>query len=300
MKIGQILCNAGVKFTLSGSNVIAGFSLPSDLWSVKADKGQLSQVIGNLTINAIQAMPEGGKLTIEAENTTDIDSSLSANVSGTFVKFSVRDEGVGILAKHLEKIFDPYFTTKQAGRGLGLASVHSIVAKHNGHIFSDSELGIGTTFTIYLPAETSTQQTINADSSSTTEKSTRKSGRILIMDDDEAIRTLSVEILEPLGYTVDTVADGDEAVELYVNAMKSGNPFDVAILDLTIPGAKGGQATKTELLTIDPQAKLIVTSGYSTDSIMAKYHEFGFKGRLAKPYRMRELKNEISRVMEKE
>ena len=287
-----------IAFNLSGSNVKTALSLPDNLWQIKADKGQLSQVIANLAINAKQAMPEGGTLHIDAENIEELKEGTASHLSGVFVKLCMRDEGSGIAGKHLEKIFDPYFSTKQTGSGLGLATVHSIIAKHKGHISVDSKLGIGSTFTIYLPAEKSALRPTTTTYPDMTEKLTHPSRHLLIMDDEESIRDLSAEMLGVYGYTVDSAVDGKEAIEKYISAAKTGYSFDIVIMDLTIPGGMGGKETIKKLLTIDPKAKVIVSSGYSTDPIIANYSDYGFRGRLVKPFKIEDLENELSRVME--
>jgi len=287
-----------IKLSLSGSNVKATLNLPENLWQVKADKGQLSQVITNLVINADQAMPEGGTLTFKAENIKDVDNNLSYLFSENVVKLEIIDEGSGISAEHQKQIFDPYFSTKMAGSGLGLATVHSIINKHNGHISVASELGIGTTFTIYLPSDISVHQTTDATTSDIPEKTNSRTGHILLMDDDEMILDLSTEMIKTFGYTADTSADGKEAIEKFISAKKCGKPFDVVIMDLTIPGGMGGQEALHKLLTIDPEAKVIVSSGYSTDPVIANYKDFGFKGRLVKPFPMVDLQKELSRLLE--
>ncbi len=293
INIEQIIEDS-IKFSLSGSNVKTIINLADDLWHVKADKGQLSQVITNLVINANQAMPDGGLLTIEAENIVDCAFCLTSSLAGECVKLTIRDEGTGITQAHLENIFDPYFTTKQTGSGLGLATVHSIIHKHNGHIRVDSELGVGSTFTILLHADSSTHQVADTTSSNMTEKPDSISGHILVMDDDEMILNLSTEIIKTFGYTVDTAIDGKEAIDKYISAKKSGKAFDVVIMDLTIPGGMGGKEAVKELLNIDPNAKTIVSSGYSTDPVMANYREYGFKGRLVKPFQIDDLQKELS------
>lgn len=297
LEITQVIQDS-VEFTLSGSNVRTVLNLPENLWQVKADKGQVSQVIANLVINADQAMPNGGTLIIKAENLKDIDNGHLPYISGDFVKLSIRDHGPGISEELKGKIFDPYITTKASGSGLGLTVVHSIISKHNGHINVDSQLGFGATFVIYLPADRSPQSTNDEPSSSVSEKSPSKLKHILVMDDDEMILDLSTHMLESFGYTSETAMDGEKAVEKYVSARQSGNPFDVAIVDLTIPGGIGGREVVEKLLTIDPDAKIIVSSGYSTDPVMANYSTHGFKGRIVKPFRMADLKNELSRVLE--
>jgi len=269
-------------------------NLPDELWQVKADKGQLSQVITNLVINAKHAMRDGGVLTIKTENIVECDCCIAKNLKGECIRLTIRDEGTGIPQEHLEKIFDPYFTTKQTGSGLGLATVHSIINKHNGQISVDSELGVGTTFTIYLPTDKSKSQAIETEISDETEQSDTMSAHILIMDDDDMILDLTSEMIESFGYTVDTAVDGKEAIEKYISAQQSGKSFDIVIMDLTIPAGMGGKKAIQELLTFDPEAKVIVSSGYSTDSAMANHSDYGFKGRLIKPFQMDELQKELS------
>jgi len=294
--IAQVIRDS-TEFSLSGSNIKTVQNLPDNLWQGKVDKGQVSQVIGNLAINAKQAMPDGGILTIDAVNVKDIRDNAVRHLSGDYIKISIRDEGVGISDKHLEKVFDPYFTTKQTGSGLGLTSVHSIVTKHNGHISIDSELGVGTTITLYFPAETSPDKTTDTVPLSAVGKSESSLGHILIMDDDVMVRDLSVDMLMSCGFSVDTAEEGEEALEKYISAAKSDNPFDIVIMDLTIPGGMGGKEAISELLAIDPKAKVVVSSGYSTDPIMANYGDYGFKGRLAKPFRMGDMEQVLFRVM---
>jgi PAS domain S-box-containing protein len=287
-----------IKFSLSGSNVRTILNIPKNLWQVKADKGQLSQVITNLVINADHAMPEGGTLTLEAENIKDVDENLNYLFSEKVVKLKIIDEGSGISAENQKQIFDPYFTTKMTGSGLGLATAHSIISKHNGHISVASEPGVGTTFTIYLPADLSEHRTTGTSTSDISDKSGTRGGHILLMDDEEMILDLSTEMIKSFGYTVDTSSDGKEAIEKYISAKKCGKPFDVVIMDLTIPGGMGGKETMHKLLAIDPEAIVIVSSGYSTDPVIANYSDYGFKSRLVKPFQMVDLKKELSRLLD--
>jgi PAS domain S-box-containing protein len=288
----QEIIKKSIRFNLSGSNIKASLNLPDDLWQIKADKGQISQVIANLTINARQAMPEKGNLYIEAENTGN-----PKNISGNFVKITIKDEGGGIPENIIDKIFDPYFSTKQAGSGLGLATVHSIITKHKGQIHVSSEAGTGTTFTIFIPAEKDSQKIIESKPGHEEKKTIKKSLNILLMDDDKVIMDVMKIALNMSGHQVDFAADGNEAVKKYKAAMDYGIPYDVVITDLTIPGAMGGKETVKELLRIDPKANVIVSSGYSTDPVMADYTEYGFKGRLIKPYKNQAMKEEIMRVL---
>jgi len=293
--LAQVL-EATVNFNLSGSNVRAVFSLPDDLWQVKADRGQISQVIANLTINARQAMPGGGNLYFEAENVRDPKDDATRNLSGSYVSLTIRDEGVGISSKHIDKVFDPYFSTKQTGSGLGLATVHSIIAKHQGHVSVHSTPEVGTTFRIYLPAyETgdTSRKIANAESDARLDTPT---GHILVVDDEEMVRDTARAMLEESGYHVDSATEGREAIEKYVAEKEHGTPFDIVIMDLTIPGGMGGREAVAELLKIDPEARVVVASGYSTDPVLAEYEEYGFVGRLVKPFQMEDLARELSRI----
>jgi CheY-like chemotaxis protein len=284
-------------FDLSGSNVMPVFKRADNLWLTKADKGQIQQVFSNLIINADQAMPDGGHLYITLEN-ADISKNEVPNLNpGKYVKATIRDEGTGIDQKHLDRIFDPYFSTKQSGSGLGLATVYSIVSKHGGYISVDSELGKGTTFTLYILASES-QQLPEMKVSEAESSIPGQTARILVMDDEEIIRKVLKELLKQCGCTVDSAVDGKEMIEKYISAEKNGYPFDVVIMDLTIPGGMGGKEAIRKLLAIDPKAKVVVSSGYSTDPIIANYSEYGFIGRLVKPFIIKDLKKVLTRIME--
>jgi len=286
-----------IEFSLSGSSVKTILTLPKNLWMLNADKGQLSQVITNLLINAVHAMPKDGTLSVEAINIENFTHNLVPHLCGEFVCLQISDNGVGISEEHKKYIFDPYFTTKQSGSGLGLATAHSIIEKHNGFISVESELGKGTTFSIYLPASSDVQITNNVWFNET-KNLTKSSGNVLLMDDEEMILDISVEMLIALGYSVETAIDGKNALEKYIDADKCGKPFDVVIMDLTIPGGKGGEEVITELLDINPLVKAIVSSGYSTGKIMSNHTEYGFKGRLVKPFRMKTLEDELCKILD--
>jgi len=280
-------------FVLRGSNVRCRFSLPEDLWAVDADPGQMSQVIQNLVINADQAMPGGGIIQIKAENVQmSAEHSLPLE-PGKYVRLSVTDEGIGISEEHLERMFEPYFTTKQKGSGLGLATAYSIIRKHDGHLAVESELGVGTTFYIYLPA--SAREAPREDA--VTENPLSGTGRILVMDDEEMIRQVVARILVGFGYEVEFACNGAEAIDLYEQAREDGEPFDAVIMDLTIPGGMGGKEAIQELLKIDPYAKVIVSSGYSTDPVMAEFKKHGFSGVVAKPYEVKQLGQTLRRIV---
>ena len=277
------------RFSLRGSNVKLQLDIPENLWAVDADKGQLSQVISNLVINAKQAMPEGGVVTISAENLE--------TAAGKSVKILLRDQGIGISPQDLDKIFDPYFSTKQRGSGLGLASCYSIITKHNGKIEVSSELNRGTTFTIILPATTEDKKPRVDDPETEPVGENNIVARILVLDDEEMLQQMSGTMLEEMGHQVGYASHGGEAVDKYRAAQEQGAGYDVVICDLTIPGGMGGQAAAQEILRSDPQAKLIVSSGYATDSVMANYAEYGFCGRVAKPYLFEELQKVIQQVL---
>ncbi len=287
------LLKEAATFLLRGSNVKPQFDFSENLWLAEADEGQLSQVINNLVINAKQAMPNGGILHIRAYNYYhDGHSDLPLN-QGQYVCFSVKDSGIGIDEKYLEKIFDPYFTTKKTGSGLGLAVTFSIIKKHKGHITVQSRLGEGTTFSVYLPALSD----VKMDERQEEEKIEKIQGRVLLMDDEEIIRDVGSEMLRSLGLEVITAKDGEEAIQIYRKGMQTQKRFDIVVLDLTVPGGKGGKETLMELKQIDPQIKAIVSSGYSNDPILAEFDKHGFKGYVSKPYRIEEMANSIRKVM---
>jgi PAS domain S-box-containing protein len=283
-------------FTLHGSNVKCIYDFPPDLWKVEVDKGQISQVIDNLVINAKQAMPEGGKIYIKAENFILKEKSSLHLPKGKYIKITVEDEGMGIPEKHLPRIFDPYFTTKQKGSGLGLATVYSVIRKHGGIITVESEVGKGTGFFICLPVMEE-KKNKGAEEKGKIEPDLLGKGKILIMDDEETVLNTVAGILKRLGYTVVLTKNGYDAIEKYREALDSGKPFDVVILDLTVPGGMGGKEVMEKLLQIDTNIKAIVSSGYSTDPIMAHYEEYGFSAVVAKPYDVYELDNALKKVL---
>jgi PAS domain S-box-containing protein len=274
-------------FVLRGSNVRCEFSLPEDLWGVEVDGGQMSQVINNLIINADQAMPDGGIIAIRAENATLGPVDNLSLPEGRYVHILIRDQGIGIPGEILPNIFDPYFTTKKKGSGLGLASVYSIIMKHDGYVGVESIPGSETTFHIYLPAS----EKVPAGELALPEQRElgRGKGRILVVDDEKVVRQTAREILGHLGYMVDVCDDGAAALNLYREARESGKPYAVVFMDLTIPGGLGGKITMKKLLEIDPDAKGVVMSGYSNDPILAHYREYGFCGVVTKPFKVDEI-----------
>ncbi len=290
--IGKLISES-TKFALSGSNVDCRLFLPEELHPAEIDEGQISQVLYNIIINAVQAMPEGGSIGVKAENVTIKTERNGHHIplpEGEYVKISIADEGPGIPEKNLLKIFDPFFSTKPEGSGLGLASAYSIIKKHDGYIQAESERGKGAVFTFYLPASL---QTVQLD----TEKDEiiPGTGRILVMDDEEEIREVMGEMLSFLGYETHFAKSGEEALQIFREAKKEGPPFDLVVMDLTIPGGMGGKETIKRMLQEDPELRAIVSSGYSNDPVMADYEEYGFKGVIRKPYTI----NNFSRVIYK-
>ncbi len=286
------LVKESADFVLPGSKVFCEYSFAKDLWQVEADSGQISQVIQNIIINADHAMPEGGKINIDCANVEDpVAESLLSVQEGSFVRISIHDSGVGIPREIIDKIFDPYFSTKQHGSGLGLAICHSIVNKHDGYLTVDSVPGKGTTFTLYLPALLSGVSKVEEKP-----KIFRavKSARIMVMDDEEMLLDLAKSQLEALGHEALLVLDGDQAINRYQDLQDRGTPVDLVIMDLTIPGGMGGREAAEKLLKIDPNAKIIVASGYSNDPIMANYKEYGFLAAVAKPFDLKALNEAIS------
>jgi len=283
------------EFALSGSNVVCEFSILDDLWPVDADQGQISQVIENLIINANQAMPEGGTIQVRAENVTVGTGNILPLVKGQYVKVSVTDHGLGIPKEHLLKLFDPYFTTKQEGSGLGLATAYSIIKKHGGYITADSELGVGTTVNFYLPAS---EKPVPAKEGEE-ERLPVGEGKVLVMDDEDSVREVAGDMLAQMGYEVAFAKDGAEAIELYKKANETARPFDAVIMDLTVPGGMGGKEALQALVAIDPEVKAIVSSGYSKDPVMAEFRKHGFKGVVAKPYRIQELGRALDDVLKR-
>ena len=280
-------------FALSGSNVRAECGIPADLWRVDVDEGQFAQVIQNLVINAAQAMPSGGRIRILAANTELGRGERATLNKGRYVKISVADQGHGIPEAHLPKIFDPFFTTKERGRGLGLATSFSIVKRHGGQIHVDSEVGVGTTAHVYLPA---TKGKLSVEPRAE-DRAIQREGKILLIDDEEIVRVSARRTLERFGYEVEVATDGTNGIQLYEAAMHGGRPFDVVILDLTIPGGMGGKEAMGRLTEIDPGAKVIVSSGYSDDPAMSRHREYGFSGVLTKPYVAEDLAEAIHQVL---
>jgi signal transduction histidine kinase/CheY-like chemotaxis protein len=288
------LIREAASFVLRGSTVRGVVDLAADLWCLEADGGQLSQSLHNLLINAAQSMPNGGEATVRGENEPLAANNPHRLPPGDYLRITVRDHGCGIPPENIARIFDPYFTTKSHGSGLGLASVYSIVKRHGGTIGVTSSMGAGSCFEIYLPASPGKRPEVAAAKEFADQ---RGGGRILIMDDEDFIREIAAEILQYKGYEVESCADGREAVELYRRARKSNSPYASVILDLTIPGGMGGKECAALILEIDPDAVLIVSSGYSNDPIIANYQSYGFSGAISKPFDADTLARELERLI---
>jgi two-component system, cell cycle sensor histidine kinase and response regulator CckA len=291
----EVLIRETTDLSLHGANTKAALYFGEDLHSVEIDAGQIGQVIQNLVMNADQAMPNGGILKISAENTEIAVGDALPLASGRYVKVTVKDQGVGIPESVLSQVFDPYFTTKESGHGLGLSITHSIIERHGGHITVSSQQDVGTTFEFYLPASDISV------AAATDEPETRiavGTGRVLLMDDEKTIHQVVGRTLEVLGYEVSSAYDGEEALQIYKRALESDEPFDVVIMDLTIPGGMGGEEAVGKLLEIDSKARAIVSSGYANDPVMANFADCGFVGRVAKPVDIEELADTVKRVLE--
>jgi PAS domain S-box-containing protein len=290
--VKQIVQEA-TRLALSGSKTKTLFNFPDDLWHVDVDRGQMHQVFTNLLINADQAMPLGGVIHLQAENYPVRRTKSPALIPGNYVLVRIADQGVGIAPDQLDKIYDPYYSTKQKGSGLGLATVYSIIKQHGGIIACESLLGQGTTFHLYLPAlgQWGKAEKLGGDILRTGH------GRILILDDDARVRVVMGRMLEKLGYNSVFASEGQEALDLYDKARSDRQPFDLVILDLTIPGGMGGLETLRGLLAQNPEIKAIVSSGYADDPVLANFQKFGFRGVITKPYRIADLSEVIHRTL---
>jgi signal transduction histidine kinase/ActR/RegA family two-component response regulator len=279
------LIKKSMNFILRGSNVVSNVLIPDDLWNAEIDPGQIGQVIDNVVINAKQAMPGGGKIATNAENIKIADEQHIFLQAGDYIKISIRDQGIGISKKYIDKIFDPYFSTKQEGSGLGLATVYSIVKKHGGYIDVESEEGVGTCFYIFLPAS---HKKIETAVSNKKEASFKGEGNILVMDDDDKVQKIIGRILERCGFKPTFAKNGHEAIDLYEKSIEQKKIFKGVICDLTIPGSMGGEELIMQLKDLNPHIKAIVSSGYSDKLIMSDPQKYGFSGSIAKPFTIQE------------
>jgi CheY-like chemotaxis protein len=288
------LITDSVTFAVRGSSIKTHISISQDIWNAQIDAGQIAQVLENIAINACQAMPRGGTLSITAHNILVDQNAALPLRPGKYIKIMMTDNGPGIPRENLEKIFDPYFTTKKTGSGLGLATSYSIIKNHHGHLGVTSNPGQGTTFTIFLPAS---DHALPRPKASVPTQTSQGRGTILLMDDDTSIREVMEETLGFLGYEVITARDGNEAIDIYRQYISSRQRIDLVIMDLTIPGGMGGKETVGKVLDLDPDAKIIVSSGYSQDPVMADYESYGFIDILAKPYSLEEVGKKIANIL---
>ena len=285
-----------IKIAAAASTAEITLDVPDSTDPVHVDKAQILQVFQNLIVNALQAMPappHKPRLQLRAGNVTLADGQVPALASGAYVEFEVRDNGSGIKPEHVEKIFDPFFTTKKHGTGLGLATVLSIVRKHAGQIGLDTQVGVGTAFTVYIPKAEKPVE-VQARRAPSLRFGT---GRILFMDDDPKISSLTAMMLTSLNYKFDLAKNGEEAIVFYKRYMNIGRPYDVVIMDLTVVGGMGGEECFDHLKKLDPEVRAVVASGYDNDDIARQFLEKGWCGYLPKPYRVTELGKALRAVL---
>ncbi len=280
------------RFALSGSNAGCETHLAPDLWAADVDPSQTFQALQNLVSNAAQAMPGGGVVTLSAENAVVTRDAALPLEAGRYVRITVTDQGVGIAPADLERVFDPYFTTKATGTGLGLAITYSVVRRHGGHVSIASALGKGTTVTLYLPAAASA-----APAAATELPPAIGTGRVLVVDDDEDVRDVAIAMIEALGYEAHGVREGGQAIEAYRAAAAAGRAFDAVLVDLTIRGGMGGREAVEKLRAEFPAVRAIVSSGYSNDPVMSEFERHGFCDLVTKPYDLTRLGETLQRVL---
>jgi PAS domain S-box-containing protein len=294
--IARVLEEAA-SLALRGSSVTCAFDLSPDLWPIEADEAQLIQVFTNLLINAQQSMPHGGVVSVRAENVFELTGKSQHTLhvgAGAYVRVAIADQGIGIPKEHLPRIFDPYFSTKQHGSGLGLATTYSIVKNHGGLIGVESRPGHGTTMEVHFPASALGDQ---ADACPLVVSSGRARGRVLVMDDEASVRTLTANMLEFLGFDAEVVDSGSAAVERFKRAIGDDQPFDAVMLDLVVPGAMGAREAISHLTGIDPAVRAVVVSGYAQDAAVRSYRDYGFVAALAKPYTLQDLQATLETIM---
>lgn len=288
------LVKESVAMAMSGSDIAYTVTMDDQVFNCEADDGQIRQVLNNIIINAQQAILADGVITVRLKNRIISINEAHTLDPGNYVEISVTDNGGGIPEEIIQNIYDPYFTTKEKGHGLGLAVTYSIINRHNGAIECISRKGLGTTFIILLPASDGIPENDSAELLNFSAEG--KSA--LVMDDDAAIRSVLKMMLEKIGYTVDTAEKGEDALVKYRETLDAGEPYTLVIMDLTIPGGMGGKDTMKKLQELDPNAAVIVSSGYSNDPVMANFREYGFSAVLTKPYVFEDLKQTLS-VMKK-
>jgi signal transduction histidine kinase/CheY-like chemotaxis protein/uncharacterized protein YdeI (BOF family) len=294
------LVRSAAESALHGSNARCDFEVHPGLWSVDVDRDQIGQAIQNVVLNATQAMPHGGVIRISLTNDEIADGAMPALAAGRYVRVAIADSGAGIKPEVLPRIFDPFFSTKKMGSGLGLATAYSIIKRHEGWLEAQSVIGEGATFTFWLPAAVGAPKPPSKaplSPASTTESAPLPAARVLFMDDEEGIRHVVSVLLERLGLEPTVVKDGAEAVREFSAAQAAGRPFALLILDLTIPGGMGGRETIETLRKLDPQVPAIVSSGYSNDPVLANFSSYGFQAIVTKPYAIHQLSETIQRLL---
>ena len=282
------------KIATRGTNANCSFNFSEGLWALEIDEGQIGQVINNLVINATEAMSNEGKIDINLQNIEINTDEVPELKSGKYIKISVKDEGAGIEEDNFTKVFEPYYSTKQGSNGLGLSVTYSIIKNHDGHIEVNSEIEKGTEFVIYLPSIGAIHTPEDVDQQS---KAVAGSGKILFMDDEEQIRNIADKILSKLGYDVTCVSEGKELLNVYDEHNDKNNNFDLVIMDLIVKNGLGGLETIKLLLEKHPNAKAIVSSGYSNESLMSEYQKYGFVECIMKPYTVKEFSSKINSVL---
>ena len=286
------LINDCFSYSIKGKNLKCICMIPNDLWNIAAIEGHVRQVIKNILVNADESMPDGGTINVTCENVVVTEKDALPLENGKYIKISFQDQGKGIPQEHLRNVLNPYFTTKETGRGLGLAIAYSIIKNHGGHIAVDSDLNSGATFTLFLPASSSQAVMYKEE-----EVSCASRGRILVMDDDKPWLNALGAILETLGFEAELANDGQQVVDKYFKALQAKDPFDAVIMDLVVPGGMGGTEAMKKLRDMDPSAKVIAAGGYCTDPTMSDYESLGFSGCIEKPYRVSELSRSIKKVI---
>jgi PAS domain S-box-containing protein len=294
--MSELLVEA-TQFAVRGTNVSSAFDLAADLWPADVDAGQMHQVIHNLVLNAVQAMPGGGMIQVQAYNYDLPQETTLPLPAGRYVRITVQDQGSGIAAQDLSRVFDPYFTTKARGSGLGLATAYAIVSKHDGYMTVTSEVGSGTTICLYLPVSQNLAAPVKSLRPPPLETLKGSGGRILVLDDEDLIRAMLQAMLTTLEYDVTCVGDGAAAIASYCDAMAVGKPYAAVILDLTIPGGMGGREVLAHLQAVDPEVKALVSSGYADDPVLAHYTQYGFQDALPKPYTIKRLSTALRRIL---
>jgi PAS domain S-box-containing protein len=296
--LAQVLREA-TSFALSGKNIKCEFDLASDLTSALIDEGQMHQVIHYMVTNAAEAMPDGGTIEVGAQNLKLQADELPPLPAGNYVKWYIRDHGIGISKEHLKNLFDPYFSTKQMGStkgvGLGLAICYSIIKSHEGLINVESDPGVGTTFTVYIPAVD--EQNSEMKSNGETTNSNAAKHKILLIDDEKILLDVTSNMISYLGYEVVTASCHEDALDSYCKAKEAGRPFSVVIMDLTVRGNEGAETAIRKWVALHPEVRVIISSGYATDPVIEDYQNYGFIAAMVKPYTLEELKDCLSRAL---